>query len=723
MRESLRSSVPRSAAAGTAAAGPGRGGARGGGRRTYPPARRGDQVDDYHGEAVSDPYRWLEGTDDPETVAWVRAENQLTEAFLAAVPTREEIRSRLTDLLDYPKFGVPFERGGVWFETRNPGLQDQPVLWVTEEPGSDGRVLLDPNVLSPDGTVAVTGIEVSEDGSRVAYATSAGGSDWKIWRVREVATASDLDDVIEWSKFSPVAWRKDGSGFYYAALEPPPEGAEYLDESRLERIFFHRLGAGQADDELVFSTPDQIEWLLAPAVTDDGRFLVISIHRGTFPQAQVRVLDLEDPEAGFRSLVSDFASKAVVLTNVGTTFFLLTDDSADLQRVVAVDLDRPERAAWREVVPEGRDLLLEAYAYGGRLVCHFLRHACSVLRVYDLDGTHVRDIPTPAMTSVSSNRFGGKGIEGRATSDLVHFEVTSFTESGSLWAHDLSTGETKLVRPSSAAFDAASYVTEQVFVPSGDGTRVPVFLSRRRELTASGDVPVLLYGYGGFDVPITPAFSVTQALWMERGGMLAVANLRGGGEYGTAWHDAGRLARKQNVFDDFCSCAKWLAASGWSRPDRIAINGASNGGLLVGACITQHPELFGAGVAEVGVLDMLRFNKFTIGWAWTSDFGDPDDPDQYRWLRAYSPLHRIQPGAHYPPMLVLTGDHDDRVVPGHSFKFAAALQAAQAGEAPVLIRVETAAGHGAGKPTAKLVAERTDVLAFLEEVLGLAPGT
>ncbi len=281
---------------------------------------------------MSDPYRWLEGTDDPETVAWVRAENQLTEAFLAAVPTREEIRSRLTDLLDYPKFGVPFERGGVWFETRNPGLQDQPVLWVMEEPGSDGRVLLDPNVLSPDGTVAVTGIEVSEDGSKVAYATSAGGSDWKIWRVREVATASDLDDVIEWSKFSPVAWRKDGSGFYYAAMEPPPEGAEYLDESRLERIFFHRLGAGQADDELVFSTPDQIEWLLAPAVTDDGRFLVISIHRGTFPEAQVHVLDLEDPEAGFRSLVSDFASKAVVLTNVGTTFFLLTDDSADLQR-------------------------------------------------------------------------------------------------------------------------------------------------------------------------------------------------------------------------------------------------------------------------------------------------------------------------------------------------------------------------------------------------------
>ena len=345
--------MPRSAGPAARPARAAAGGTAGGGR-TYPPARRGDQVDDYHGEAVSDPYRWLEGTDDPETVAWVRAENQLTEAFLAAVPTREEIRSRLTDLLDYPKFGVPFERGGVWFETRNSGLQDQPVLWVMEEPGSEGRVLLDPNVLSSDGTVAVTGIEVSEDGSKVAYATSAGGSDWKIWRVREVATASDLDDVIEWSKFSPVAWRKDGSGFYYAAMEPPREGAEYLDESRLERIFFHRLGAGQADDELVFATPDQIEWLLAPAVTDDGRFLVISIHRGTFPEAQVHVLDLEDPEAGFRALVADFASKAVVLTNVGTTFFLLTDDGADLQRIVAVDLDRPERAAWREVVPEGR---------------------------------------------------------------------------------------------------------------------------------------------------------------------------------------------------------------------------------------------------------------------------------------------------------------------------------------------------------------------------------
>jgi prolyl oligopeptidase len=687
--------------------------------RPYPKARRSDQADDYHGELVPDPYRWLERSDDPETLTWIRAENELTEAFLAAVPNREKIRSRLTALSDYPSFGVPFQRGGLWFQTRNSGLQDQPVLWVMDDPGSEGRVLLDPNLLSEDGTVAVTGLEVTEDGSKLAYATSAAGSDWRTWRVREVATGEDLDDIVEWSKFGSLAWRKDGAGFYYVAMEQPRQSAQYVQESRLARVFFHRLHTGQGDDELVFAAPEEPDWLPNATVSDDGRFVIVSITRGTFPETQIRVLDLEDPEGGYRDLIEDFASKACVLTNVGNTFYVLTDWEAQLQRIVTIDLDHPAREMWREIVGETEDCLCDAYFYGGRLVCHYLHHASSQLRVHELGGPFVRDIQLPALSAVVSSPRDHEGIEGRPGANLVHFEVESFTQSSSVFAHDLSSGETRVLRPSGARTEPGLYVTEQLFATSDDGTKIPLFLARQRDLSPNGDVPVLLYGYGGFDIPVTPRFSAMCALFMEQGGLFAVANLRGGGEYGKAWHDAGRLANKQNVFDDFCACARWLAGSGWSRADRIAIIGGSNGGLLVGACLTQHPELFGAAVANVGVLDMLRFPKFTIGWAWTSDFGNPDDPEQYRWLRAYSPLHNLRQDGRYPATLLLTGDHDDRVVPGHSFKFAAALQKAQGADRPVLIRVETAAGHGTGKPTAKRIAEGTDVLAFLEAVLSL----
>jgi prolyl oligopeptidase len=433
------------------------------------------------------------------------------------------------------------------------------------------------------------------------------------------------------------------------------------------------------------------------------------------------VLDLTEPSAAPRPLVGDFASRNAFVTNAGTTFYLVTDHDAERNRIVAVDLDRPDREHWREVVPEAAETLLEAHFYGGSFVCHYLRDAHSVLRVHALDGALVGDIPLPGIASLSGGA-GHEGITGRAGSDLVHFEVTSFTESGSLWAHQVSTGLTTLVRPSAARIDPGRFVTEQVFATSADGTGVPMFLTRRRDLAADGNAPVLLYAYGGFDIALTPSFSPMWAAWLERGGLLAVANLRGGGEYGKAWHDAGRLDRKQNVFDDFSGCARWLAASGWSRRDRIAIMGGSNGGLLVGACLTQHPELFGACVAQVGVFDMLRFHKFTIGWAWIGELGSPDDPRQYRWLRGYSPLHNVRAGTHYPATLLLTADHDDRVVPGHSFKFAATLQAAQGGDAPILIRVDTAAGHGAGKPTGKAIAAAADELAFLEAVLGLDGG-
>jgi prolyl oligopeptidase len=687
----------------------------------YPDTRQDDVVDQYHGEAIPDPYRWLEDADAPDTATWVAAQNAVTEAYLAARSVREDISSRLAALWDYPRHDLPFERGGRWFQTRNTGLQDQPVLYVAETPGAEGRPLLDPNLLSKDGTVAVSSRSVSEDGSRLAYATSAAGSDWRTWHVRDVAGAVDLDDVLEWSKFTAAAWRHDGSGFYYGGMPRPEPGREFQQENRAPEIRFHRIGTPQSDDAVVFAAPGEPEWIPDVAVSDDDRYLIITIARGTNPETQVQVLDLDAPDNGFQVLVAGFTAKASVVTNIGSTFVVHTDDQTDRGRVVSVDLEKPDPTHWTELLGEQEETLLEVHHLGGMLVSHYLRDAHSLLRVHRLDGSYVRDIPLPGMVSVAGGRIEEPGISGRRDRDLLHFRVTSFVESGALWSHHLGTGVTELVQGSTAAVDPTRFVTEQVFATSADGTRVPIFLTHLADLAATGEVPTLLYGYGGFDIAVTPSFSVPMALWIERGGLLAVANLRGGGEYGKEWYDAGRLARKQNVFDDFAACAKWLHASGWTAPHRTAIQGGSNGGLLVGASLTQRPDLFGAVVGDVGVFDMLRFHHFTIGWAWTSDYGNPDDPDQYPWLRAYSPLHQVRPGTCYPPTMLLTGDHDDRVIPGHTLKFAATLQAAQGCDHPILLRVETAAGHGAGKPVSKAIAESTDRLTFLETAVGGRP--
>lgn len=684
-----------------------------------PPTRAGEQVDDHHGEVVADPYRWLEDTNAPETRAWIAAQNEVTQAWLSSVPARDEIRARLGELWDYPKYGVPFERGGRWFQSRNSGLQDQSVLWVMSGPEEEGRVLLDPNRLSEDGTVAVSSVAVTDDGSLLAYATSAGGSDWMTWHVRDVASGTDLPDTLDWSKYGGAAWRRDATGFYYTALDAPSPGAELTEKSPPRRIMFHRLGTTQRDDEVVFAAPEQPEFGPDVTVTEDGRFVVISVSEGTAPEAEVHVIDLEDRDGTLLPLVTGFTSKAHVVTSVGSRFYLVTDHGAERQRIVAVDLGRHEREHWEEVVPESGDVLLAARHCGGKLVCHYLSDACSRLRIFELDGAPVREVDLPAICSVV-HEHEESGVEGRPDAGTICYAVTSFTDSGSLWAHDLATGETRQLRPPACRIDPSELVSEQVFVEASDGAVVPLFLTRRRDAAPDGETPVLLYGYGGFDVPITPGFAVDQAVFVERGGMLAVAVLRGGGEYGRSWHEAGSRAHKQRVFDDFCACARWLAASGWTRAGRIVANGGSNGGLLVGACITQHPELFGAAVAEVGVFDMLRFHEFTIGWAWKSDYGDPDDPEQYRWVRAYSPLHHVVPGRSYPPVLLTTGDHDDRVIPGHSFKFAATLQAArpEGASAPALIRVDTSTGHGHGMPTSKAIAERADVLAFAEGAVG-----
>ena len=680
---------------------------------TYPVAPTSDQVDEYHGEPIADPYRPLEDSDAPATREWIAAQNELTEGLLAAVPARAAIRARLAELWDFPRAGAPWRRGDRWFQLRNSGLQDQDVLWTSTGPGEPGRQLLDPNELGRDGTTAVSALAVSEGGGMVAYALSDAGSDWRTWRVRRTDTGDDLDDSIRWSKFASAAWTDDDAGFFYGRYPEPPADAAYDAPNRDMELRYHRLGTDPGDDRLVLSTPEEPEWGYEPLVTDEGRLLVVSVWRGTDPENRVFVARLERgvDQAAVEPLIGEADASYEPIAAVDGTLFLLTDHEAPLGRVIAIDLEVPEHR--REVIPQASDAIQQVKLVGERLAVVRLHDAHHRLAIHDLDGRHVTDVELPGIGTIGE-------LAGRRHDPELHLTFMTFAEPAAILSVRMADGTVSAPARPPLAWNPADYVTEQVFAPSADGTAIPLFLSHRRDVHPDGDVPTLLYGYGGFHIPVGPTFKPEWLAWMERGGLLAVASLRGGGEYGKDWHDAGRLANKQNVFDDFAACAEWLAseASGWTRAARIGISGRSNGGLLVGASITQRPELFGAAVAEVGVMDMLRFHRFTIGWGWTSDYGSADDPEQFRWLRAYSPLHNIRPGVAYPPTLVTTGDHDDRVVPGHSFKFAAALQAAQAGDAPVAIRIDTDAGHGVGKPVGKLIDERADVLAFLEMAIG-----
>jgi prolyl oligopeptidase len=500
----------------------------------------------------------------------------------------------------------------------------------------------------------------------------------------------------------------DGSGFVYGALDPPPPGKEYLQSNAASRLQLHTIGSPQTDDTVLYVDPSPRREPYS-STFDHGRWLVITTYEGTDPRSTVMIVDLLSPEREVRTLIPTPDWDSRVVGNDGTTFFVLTDAAAPMKRVVAVDLDDPAPEHWRDVIAEGSDALLDVTQVGGRLVTHSLHDASSRLQVWSTAGEHLDDVELPAHVTVTE-LSGGDG-------PVLHFGLWSFTDPASVWACDVTTGQVSRIRDAALPIDEGSIVVSRASATSADGTEVPMFLVHRRDVEPNGDVPALLYGYGGFDIPMTPAFNAGKLVWVERGGLLVVANLRGGGEFGKAWYDAGKREQKQNVFDDFAGCAAWLASSGWTTSDRIVVNGGSNGGLLVGAILTQHPELIGAAVPEVGVMDMLRFHKFTIGWAWTGDVGDPDDPDEYRWLRAYSPLHAIEAGTEYPPTLVMTGDHDDRVVPGHSFKFAASLQHAQGGPAPALIRIETSAGHGAGMPVHKQIDARADMLAFCEAAL------
>jgi prolyl oligopeptidase len=683
---------------------------------TYPKSSTVDQVDDYHGTLVADPYRWLEDPDSPETRAWVEAQNRLTFGFLDDIPERESLRRRLAELWDYARAWAPVKRGGRYFQLRNSGLQNQDVLYVLEALDAEPRVLLDPNALSSDGTVALTGWSVSPDGRWLTYATSAAGSDWLTWRVRDVDSGQDLPDVIEWSKFSGAAWRQDGSGFYYSAYDPPPPGEDYTGTNYYQKLYFHRLGQPQAEDELVYERPDQKEWGFSAEVTEDGRYLILEVWQGTDVRNRLFYQDLE-ADGPVVELISDLEAAYHFVGNDGPRFYLRTDLDAPRGRLIAVDTIHPHRDGWRTLIPQEKDVLESLAMVHDEFVALYLHDAHHRLARFDLAGQPMGEIQLPTLGSIPSNG-DFLNLTGRRDDDELFYGFWSFLYPVTIYRYDFGREASEQVFAPPLTFDASPYVTRQVFVESRDGTRVPMFLTHRHDLAPDDQNPTLLIGYGGFNISLVPSFAVSRLVWLERGGVLAWANLRGGGEYGELWHQAGMLHNKQNVFDDAIACAEYLIAEGITSSSKLAIMGGSNGGLLVGACITQRPDLFGAAVPLVGVMDMLRFHRFTIGWAWVSDYGSADeDEEQFRTLLAYSPLHNIQPGRHYPATLVITGDHDDRVVPGHSFKFAAALQAAQAGEAPVLIRIQTRAGHGFGKPTAIQIEEAADIWAFLFEVL------
>lgn len=680
---------------------------------SYPVSRRQDITDEYHGVKIADPYRWLEDDNSDETIAWVRSQNEVTSEFLEDIPQRGAIRDRLEKLWNYERSGVPWEEGGRWFFSRNSGLQNQSVLFTADSPDAEPRMLLDPNSLSEDGTTSLTVTVPSRDARFLVYGLSKSGSDWQELRVKDIASGRDEPDVLQWIKFSGASWAPDGSGFYYSRYPQPKEGAALTEANKNQKVYFHRLGTAQSEDRLVYERPDQPDWGLHAHVTDDGAYLVYTVTHGTDPKKRVFYQSLAEKDAPVVELLNDFDAAYSFLDNAGTLFYFRTNLDAPRYRVIAMDITRPERAHWREIIPQQADKLEGVSIVGGQLLCEYLKDAHSDMRAHTMEGKLIRSIELPGLGTVG-------GFGGRRDQKQTFYVFTSFTEPGVIYRYDVESGRSTLHWRPQVDFDPALYETRQVFATSKDGTRVPMFIVHKKGVRLDGQNPCLLYGYGGFNISLTPAFSVSRVVWLEQGGIYVQANLRGGGEYGAEWHQAGTKLGKQNVFDDFIACAEWLQKEKYTSPSKLAIQGGSNGGLLVGACMTQRPELFGAALPSVGVMDMLRFHLFTIGWAWKSDYGSSENEEEFKALRAYSPLHNLKPGTRYPATLVKTADHDDRVVPAHSFKFAARLQECQAKDGPpVLIRIETSAGHGAGTALSKVIEETADTYAFLIRVLDM----
>ncbi len=677
-------------------------------RLSYPKTKRIDHIDDYHGVHVADPYRWLEEDvrKSPAVAEWVAEQNQLTFAYLHAIPQREAIRKRLTELWNYERYSAPFKAGGRYFYTKNDGLQNQSVLYVMETLDGEPRVLIDPNKWSKDGTIALTGVEVSDDGKYLAYGVAEAGSDWNTWHVLDVASGKVLSDEVKWIKYGGASWTADSRGFFYSRYDEPKPGELFQKVTLNQKVYYHRLGTPQSDDVLVYRRPDHPDWGFHANATEDGRYLVLTIWKGTNHQYRITYKDLGEPYAMPIDLIEDFDNEYSFVGNDGPVFYFKTDLKAPKGRLIAIDTRKPAREHWREIIPEAKENLRGVSLVGNLFIAHYLKDARTQIKLYGLDGTFVREVELPGIGSAGG--FGGK-----RTDTETFYVFSSFATPPSIYRYDLITGQSKLIRRANVKFNPDDYEVKQIFYPSKDGTKVPMFITAKKGLKLDGSNPTLLYGYGGFNIPLTPSFSISRIAWLELGGVFAQANLRGGGEYGKEWHEAGTKLHKQNVFDDFIAAAQWLIEHKYTRPDKLAIQGGSNGGLLVGAVMTQRPDLFGACLPAVGVMDMLRFHKFTAGRFWVDDYGSPDNPEEFKALYAYSPYHNLKKGTKYPATLVTTADTDDRVVPAHSFKFIAQLQYCQTGDAPVLARIETRAGHGAGKPTTKQIEEVADQWAFL----------
>ncbi|MEO5495086.1 MAG: prolyl oligopeptidase family serine peptidase [Sphingomonas sp.] len=680
---------------------------------TYPTTEAGTTVDEQFGVKVADPYRWLENDvrTDAKVAAWVAAENQVTDTYLATLPGRDIFKARLKTLIDYERYGLPVKKGGRYFFLRNTGLQNQSVLYTRTTVIGPARVLIDPNGWSKDGATALGEWAPSEDGKYLVYAIQDGGTDWRTVKVLDVDSGKVLDDTVEWVKFSGLSWAKDGSGFYYSRFPAPPEGKKFQSLNENQATYFHKLGQPQSADKLIYATPDQPKRGHSALVTDDGKWLVITTAEGTDNRYEITVIDLTAPTRGPRTIFKGLDYQWSFAGNVGGNFYWVTNKDAPRLRVVSTNLyARSAEAPVVEVVPQNKAVLDGATIVGGKLVTQYLVDVKSEVRRFTLDGKPDGTVTLPGIGSVG-------GFGGEADDPETFYSFTSYNQPTTIYRYDVDTGKSSAWTQPKVAFDPADYVVSQVFYASKDRTRVPMFIVRKKG--TKGPAPTLLYAYGGFNITMEPAFSATRIAWLEQGGVYAVANIRGGGEYGKPWHDGGRLANKQNVFDDFIAAGEYLKAKGYTGKEQLAIMGGSNGGLLVGAVVNQRPDLFAAALPQVGVMDMLRFDRFTAGRYWVDDYGYPSKEADFRALWKYSPYHNIRTGKRYPAILAATADTDDRVVPGHTFKYTAMLQSMDLGPKPRLVRIETRAGHGSGKPTDKIIDETASDWAFIAKWTGM----
>jgi len=677
----------------------------------YPLSKKGDVKNSYFGTVVEDPYRWLEDDNSPETADWVKAQNQLTFAYLAKLPYREEIKTRLTALWDYPKYGTPFKEAGKYFFYKNNGLQNQSVLYTTTDLAAEPKILLDPNTLTADGTAALTGITISNDGKYLIYQVAKSGSDWNDIYVKSIETGELLPDHIQWVKFSGISWLNNG--FYYSAYDKPEAGSELSKANEFQKVYFHKLGTEQVTDELIISDLKNAKHMFGAGLTDDKRFLLVSKSIGTHGNA-LDFKDLSKKNSPFVSLMEQYEYEFNVIDNVGDDLYVLTNYKAPKYRLIRIDTKKPEEQNWADIIPEKMDVMQSVDMIAGKLVVNYMTDAHSKTEVYSYNGVLDHEVKLPGIGTVS-------GFSGKRNENIAYYSYTSFNTPGEIYKYDFTTNKSSLYFRPEVKFNPDDFEVNQKFYASKDGTKVPMFIVHKKGLKLNGQNPTLLYGYGGFNISLTPSFSAARMAFLENGGVYVMVNLRGGGEYGEDWHLAGTKLQKQNVFDDFIAAAEFLISKKYTSSEKLAIQGGSNGGLLVGAATNQRPDLFKVALPQVGVMDMLRFNKFTIGWAWAGDFGTSEDNEgMFKYLYGYSPYHNIKKGTAYPAVLATTADHDDRVVPAHTFKYMARLQEYNSGnKLPLLVRIDTKAGHGAGKPTAKVIEEYTDVWAFVFYHLGM----